>query len=191
MGQLTVSTDPAIGSPGDLATLHTAEHADIKTGINAEASATLVVGTMVKRHATLEKGCLRMAALVDKATAHGIVTRAHSLSSPSEILQTTIGSAVVDSLSIKTPFGVGRDGEYVVMITENVAVGDAVRVRCVASATEIAGSFRTTADSTDCLLLPTDAFYWVKGGAIDGTTGWGVAVLHVDMNHMVRAVADT
>lgn len=187
MSQTTVLAAPLVGSPGDIADLHTATDGDIKSAVNAEAANTLVVGTMVKR-GTTERSALRLAALADKGVGHGIVTRAHHFSDK-EITQTTFGTAKLDALNPDTPFGVGRSGDYVVLIEEDVDVGDAVRVRCVAGAGEVAGAFLTAEDSTDCLLLPSDAFYWVKGGTVDAT-GFGVAVLHVDMNHIDRAVGD-
>lgn len=186
--QTVVQTDPVIGSPGDLADLATGTDGEIVSAVNAEATDTLVVGTMCKR-GTGERTALRLAAQADKATAHGIVTRAHHFSDL-ELVKTTIDDAVLDSLTPGTMFGVGRSSGYVVIIEEDVDVGDPVRVRCVAGATEIAGAFRTTQDSTDCILLPTDAFYWVKGGVVDPDTGWGVAVCHIDMNHIARAASD-
>lgn len=186
--QTSVLVNPAIGSPGDMGDLFTATDGDIKTAVNEEASSTIVVGTMCKR-GTGERSALRVAATADKATALGIATRGHHFSD-AELVQSTFDDAVLDAYTPGTPFGVGRTGDYVVVIEEDVDVGDAVRVRCVAGATEIPGAFRTTADSTDCLLLPTDAFWWVKGGAIDTDTGWGVAVLHVDFNKVTAAAAD-
>lgn len=188
MSQTEVLSEPFVGSPGDIADHFTATNGDIKTAVNAEAANSVVIGTMVKRGATA-RSMLRIAALADKAVGLGIVTRGHHFSDK-EIHELTVDAAVVDALKPDTPAGVGRTGDYVVLIEEDVDIGDPVRVRCVAGATEIAGAFRTTEDSTDCLLLPADAFFWVKGGAIDADTGVGVAVLHVDMNHIDRAVGD-
>lgn len=186
--QTAVLNAPLIGSPGDIADLFTATDGDIKTAINAEAANPVVVGTMVKRGAT-ERSMLRIAAQADKAVGFGIVTRGHHLSEK-EITQLTVGTAQLDALTPDTPAGVGRTGDYVVLIEEDVDIGDPVRVRCVAGAGEVAGAFLTAQDSTDCILLPSDAFWWVKGGAVDPDTGFGVAVLHVDMNHIARATND-
>lgn len=191
MSQTAVLTAPAIATVGDIANLHTATDAQIVSRHNAEASNSLVVGCAVKRHATEKDGVLRVAATADKATIQGIVVRAHAFSEAS-IGQITLGTALnMDAMKPDALFDVGITGTYAVMILEDVAVGDAVRMRCVASATEVAGSFRTTADSTDCILLPTDAFYWESAGVVDAALGYGVALLHVDFNHIVRAVADT
>lgn len=186
MSQTTVLDAPLLGTPGDLADMFTATDGDIKTALNANASASIVFGTMVKR-GTAERTMLTVSAQADKATAHGILTRAHHYSED-EI--ETNSDTETDALKADALGGVGRTGDYVVLIEEDVDIGDAVRVRCVAGAGEIAGAFRTTQDSTDCLLLPTDAFFWVKGGTVDADTGFGVAVLHVDFNHIVRAAAD-
>jgi hypothetical protein len=186
MSQTTVLDAPLVGSPGDIADLHTATDGQIVTATNANASAAIVIGTMVKR-GTVERSMLTLAAQADKATAHGVLTRAHSYT---EDEVTTNADTETDELAADATGGVGRTGDYVVLIEEDVDIGDVVRVRCVAGAGEIAGAFRTSQDTTDCLLLPTDAFYWVKGGTVDADTGFGVAVLHIDMNHIVRATAD-
>jgi hypothetical protein len=185
MSQTTVLSAPLIGTPGDIADLGTATNAPIVTAFNAEASASIAFGVMVKR-GTAERSMLKLAATADKSVGHGILTRAHAYSE-SEIEQNADG---LDLLKADALGGVGKSGDYVVLIEEDVDVGDPVRVRCVAGAGEVAGAFLTSQDSTDCLLLPTDAFYWVKGGAVDSDTGFGVAVLHVNMDHIVRATAD-
>lgn len=188
--QTVVNSAPAIASPGDIGDFRTATDGDIVTGINAEASSSLVLGTVVKR-GTVERSALRTAAAADKATMLGIVVRGQHYSD-TELAQITIGDATgLDAYTPDTPAPIGRTGVYAVLITEDVDIGDAVRIRCVAGATEIAGSFQVAADSTDCLLLPTDAFWWVKGGVVDAVTGVGVALLRCDFNHIVRAVADT
>lgn len=185
--QTTVLSAPLIGSPGDIADNQTGLNGEIKTGINEEASANIRVGTMVKR-GTAALGALKMAAQADKATGFGIATRGHHFSDQ-EITQDLVGTALLDAYTPDTPFGVGRTGDYVVLIEEDVDIGDPVRVRCVAGAGEVAGAFLTAQDSTDCVLLPGDAFWWVKAGTVDAT-GFGVAVLHVEMNHIARAASD-
>lgn len=186
--QTEVLSAPLVASPGDIADHNTAINGEIKTGINSEAAANVVIGTMVKRGAA-ERTCLKMAAQADKASGFGIVVRGHHFSEK-EIEQLEVGDALLDSLTPETPAGIGRTGDYAVLIEEDVDVGDAVRVRCVAGAGEVAGAFCTAADGADTILLPGDAFWWVKGGAVDADTGFGVAILHVEMNHIGRATND-
>lgn len=184
--QTQVLDAPLIASPGDIADHATAKDGDIVTATNQEAAANAYFGTMVKR-GTAERTMKNLAATADKASGHGIVTRGHHYSDP---LETGLDANSLGYLKPGVAAGVGRTKRYAVLIEEDVDVGDPVRVRCVAGVGEIAGAFRATEDGTDCLLLPGDAFYWVKGGAIDPDTGFGVAILHVDMNHIDRAVAD-
>jgi hypothetical protein len=191
MSQTSVLSGPPIALPGDIGDFHTATDAQINSRHNAESSASIIVGCAVKRHATIRDGALRVAATADKATIDGILVRAQAYSEK-EIEQIAVGTAInMDAMKIDSLFDVGKTGTYAVMITEDVTIGSAVRLRCVAATNEPAGSFRTTQATTTCLLLPTDAFYWVTAGVVDTALGYGVAMLHVDFNHIVRAVADT
>lgn len=188
--QTVVRTAPPIGSPGDLADFYTASDGDIVTGINEEATASIVVGTMVKRGT----GARLVKKLTDShETPYGIVTRGHAFSSPTEIDTVEVDDSPLvefDGYKPQTPFGVGRSGRYVVIIEDDVDIGDEVHARAVAVAGELAGAFSPNdlaADGINC-----SAFCeWVEGGTVDADTGFGVAVLEIHMGLASLSVTDS
>jgi hypothetical protein len=79
-----------------------------------------------------------------------------------------------DGLKPTASVAVLRKGTIRVLLEEDVAAGDPVRVRVVAGVGEQLGAFRTSADTTDCALCPFAQF--VEGGSDGGT-----ALLEIDM----------
>lgn len=188
--QTVVRSAPPIGSPGDLADFYTASDGDIVTGINEEATASILPGTMVKRGtgARLAKN------LTDShETPWGIVTRGHAFANPTEIDTVTIDDDPLtefDGYKPGTPFGVGREGRYVVIIEDDVDIGDEVHVRAVAVAGEVVGAFSPNdlaADGINCSAYAE----WVEAGTVDAETGFGVAVVEVHMGLASLSVTDS
>lgn len=152
--------------------LHGSGHI-IEPCTNEEASAGLPFGTMVKNGTAQNLGKLP-AAITDKLA--GIVVFNHAYNRDTELDS--------DGIQPKATFGLLRKGQISVLLEENVAVGGAVRVRCVVEGDEQKGAFRTTEDATDCIDISAFA-QWRTSGSAGGT-----AVLEVDMTNAALAVAD-
>lgn len=176
MSQTSV-TDAPIGVPGDIADLHTARNGRRPARTSEEASAVILPGVMVK-HGTGDYGCLKLTATSN--VLDGIAIRAHDFAVGSEIDESTGG------YKPGCTFAVGQSGSYFVRIEEDVTPTSDVRVRCVATGNEVAGAFRATADSTDCVDL-TGLARWVRTAAAAD----GVGELWIDLANINLAVADT
>ena len=135
---------------------------------SAEASASIPFGVMVKN------GGLKITATTSKLA--GVVAHNHAYNVDSEL--------DANGLRPKATFGLVRKGEVRVLLEENVAIGDAVRVRAVVAGAEKAGAFRTTADSTDCIDISAFASWRSAGSA------GGYATLSIDMDNANLAEAD-
>lgn len=183
----TAVTAPLIGSPGDLADLHTATDGDIVSAANEEASASIVLGTMVK----LGTG----AGLVKKLTdSHeipfGIVTRAQ-LASPNEVDGLEVDTDVFyDAALPGTMLGIGRVGRFCVLIEESVDFDDDVHVRAIATTGEVAGAFGATDNGADSINLSAFCRY-CDDYDVDGDTGFGVAVVEINMGLASLSVTDS
>ncbi len=186
--QTVVKSAPDVGSPGDLADLSTATDGDILSATNEESTASLIVGTMVKRGTG---GGLAKLLTDSHEIPYGIVTRGHHLSSPTEIAAVEVDTDVFyDGLKPGVTFGLGRTRRYNVLIQESVDVGDEVHVRAVATTGEVAGAFAKSdlgADGINC-----SAFCeWVEGGEVDGETGFGTAVVEINMGLASLSTTDS
>lgn len=183
----TAVTAPLIGSPGDLADNYTATDGDIVSAANEEASAPIVLGTMVK----LGTG----AGLVKKLTdSHeipfGIVTRAQ-FASPTEVDALEVDTDVFyDAANPGVMLGIGRSGRYCVLIEESVDFDDPVHVRAVATSGEVAGAFGKTDNGNDSFDVSAFCRYTADFD-VDGDTGFGVAVVEINMGLASLTVTDS
>lgn len=186
--QTVVNSAPAIASPGDIADLQTGANGDIVSAVNEEASASIVIGTMVKL-GTSERGVLKLTS--DENTPFGIVTRAHGYADPAQIEALEVDTDVeYDALKPDAPMGIGRVGRFAVLIEESVDFDDPVRVRAVATTGEVAGAFGTTDGGADTIDM--SAFCRYCGDYdVDGDTGFGVAIVEVNMQLASLAVGDS
>jgi hypothetical protein len=174
MSQTSVTTAPKVGTPGEPADLYTAHNGMVTSGTSEEASAEIAFGLMVKA-GTGDYGVLKLTAVTNKLA--GITVRAHDF-----------GDLELGDTGVKpgATFGIARKGRWFVRIEENVTPASDVRVRAVVTGNEVAGIFRATADSTDCIDL-TALAKWVRTAlAADG-----VAELEIDLTNADLAVADT
>lgn len=186
MGQTAVSDNPAIGSPGDLDDLHTGTDGDIVSAANEEASASVVIGTMIQQGTA--------AGLFKKLTdSHqipfGIVTRAHAYADDQREDLEVDTDVFYDALKPDTMAGIGRVGRFKVLIEEDVNFDDDVHVRAVATTGEVAGAFGKTdggADTINC-----SAFCRYCGDFDVDDSGFGVAVVEIDMRLASLAVTDS
>lgn len=187
MSQTVVNSAPAIATPGDLADLHTATDGDIVSAVNSEASASIVVGTMIKL-GTAAGTALKLTS--DENTPFGIVTRAH-LYAESQIESLEVDDDVFyDALKIDTMMGIGRVGRFAVLIEADVDFDDPVRVRAVATTGEVAGAFLTADGGTDT--IDCSAFCRFCGDYdVDDDTGFGVAIVEINMGLASLAVGDS
>lgn len=143
----------------------------VESLINSEASAEIPFGVMVGNGAS-EGEALKLATTADALA--GIVLRSDAYDIPNELGDTGLKPTVVMSVLTR--------GRCWVPVEEAVAVGGAVRVRAVVVGAEVAGKFRTTADSTDCIDISAFA-RWVQGGS-------SLAMVEIDMLMANAAVAD-
>lgn len=177
MPQTSVTAAPLVGRPGEPADGLTARVGRVVSGISEEASANVLPGLMVQA-GTGDYGVKLLTATTNKLK--GIAVRAHDVADLDYDLVNNTGykpGAMVP---------VARTERWFVRIEENVTPASDVRVRCVATGGEVAGTFRATADSTDCLELTAFA-RWIRTAlAADG-----VAELEIDMASADLAVADT
>jgi hypothetical protein len=142
--------------------------------VSEEASAEIPFGVMVKQ-GTADNGALKLTATSNKLV--GLVVHTHGYAKDNELGST--------GLKPKTTLKVLTKGRAWVKVEEAVTPSSAVKVRAVASGGEVAGAFRDTADSTDC--IDCSAFMrYVTSAAADG-----FAMVDIDMSGRNDAVADT
>lgn len=165
----TSIADRVAGVPGQL---YGSGH-KIEPVTNEEATAGMPFGIMVK-NGTAARLAKLPAATSDKLA--GIVVLNHAYNRDTEL--------DTDGIQPKATFGILREGCIHVLLEQNVAVGDAVRVRAVATGAEQAGAFRATQDTADCIDI-SDFASWRTGG-----TSGGTAVLEINMTGASLAVAD-
>ncbi len=176
MPQTAVSTAPAVGLPGEPADMHSSTEGRVVSRLQAETTNGIVPGIMVQR-GTGDYDIKRLTATTNKL--EGITVRTHDVSD--------LDFDFINSTGYKpgAEVPVARTERWFVKIEENVTPASDVRVRCVAVGNEVAGAFRATADSTDCMELTAFA-HWVRTAlAADG-----VGELEIDMNMADLAVAD-
>lgn len=177
MPQTAVTTAPLVGRPGEPADEHTSRNGRVVSAVQSEASVAMIPGIMVQK-GTGDNDVKLMTATSNKLA--GIVVRTHDVSDLDfDVLATNPGYRPGAEVPI------ARTERWFVRIEENVTPTSDVRVRCVAVSAEIAGAFRATADSTDCIEITAFA-KWVRTAlAADG-----VAELEIDMANADLAVAD-
>jgi hypothetical protein len=140
--------------------------------VNAEATAEMRFGIMVAE-ATSLNGCELINASNDVLA--GPVVHSHAYAKPEELGDVGLKPKVV--------VGVMQIGAIWVLTEQTPLKTDRVRVRAVAAGNEVAGAFRVTADSTDC--IDCSGFCrWT------GRTGTNCAEVVVDMTNRALAVAD-
>lgn len=172
MSQTAVTPAP-IGVPGDIADLHTARNGFMPAATSEEVSAEIPFGTMVRRGVG-DRGVLKLSAT--NQILAGIAVRAHDFADSE---RGEIG------LKPGATFALGVKGRFFVRIEQDVTPTSDVRVRAVVTGNEIAGIFRATADSTDCIEI-TPYARWVRtASAADG-----VAELDIDLTHVSLGTAD-
>lgn len=178
MPQTSVRTAPAIGTPGEPADLHAERNGQVVSSVSEEASALIIPGIMVQP-GTGDYSSKLLTAVTNKLK--GVVVRSHSVGDLDFDF-----SATNPGYRPGAEVPVARTCRWFVRIEENVTPASDVRVRCVAAGAEIAGSFRATADSTDCIEI-TPFAKWVRTAlAADG-----VGELEIDLANADLAVADT
>jgi hypothetical protein len=176
MAQTEVTTAPLVGTPGRPADEHTAQNGQVVSATSEEASALIPFGVMVKQGSG-DYGALKLTATTNAFI--GISFRSNDFAVGLEIDEST------GNLKPGATFGVARKGRFFVLIEEDVTPASDVRVRCVATGNEVAGAFRATADSTDCVDL-TGLARWIRTADADD----GVGELEIDMTNIGLAVAD-
>lgn len=137
---------------------------DVRSYVNAEASANMIPGRMVKQGATDDACLLPTAATV----LLGVVVHSHAYARDIETDDLTGG------IKPKMTVGVLNKGRIWVEVDEAVAPGNAVRVR-ITSAGGGQGTFRKTAGAGLTVNLSAFATWRTS------TTGAGIAELEIDM----------
>lgn len=176
-GQQTAVGDMSIAFAGALADT---SRSQCDSKYNAETSAEIPFGVGVVRHSSDEDNAVvkpHTSAAAAAPLFAGVVVHSHDYSPDIEI-----GSTGVKA---KMTMSVLQKGRIYVLPEENVTPGDAVRMRVVVAGNEVAGSFRTTADSTDCINLSKVA-RWVTTGSTSVP-----AVLEIDITGAADISADT
>jgi hypothetical protein len=152
---------------------------EIDSFVNAEASAEIPFGVMVCQGAT-DKAALKLntsAAAMAGDVLLGVVVHSHAYAVSGELGTTGLKPGVIMSVL--------RKGRVYVQVEEAVTPASAVKVRAVAAGAEVAGAFRDTADSTDCVDCSSFCRYRTTAAAA------GFAELELDMTGRNTAVADT
>jgi hypothetical protein len=139
--------------------------------VQAEASASIPFGVMVKKAALGADGSLDQAKLLSAQAdvPGGVVIHSHAYD-PIEDLDDN------DALVPKTVLSVLQEGEIWVPVEagEVPAAGADVRYRAIAAGAEVAGAFRVTADAHDTVKLPHSK--WRSARNADG-----LALLFLDL----------
>lgn len=150
----SVLTDMAVAFPGMV------EEGTIESRVNGEASAEMAFGIAVGQ-GTLDNEAILLAATSDKQIGITAFRQGY-------IDQTELGTS---GLKPNVTVGVVRKGVVWVIVEEDVTPASAVLIRCVAGGAEIAGSFRDTADASDCATAtPYCRFLGASVTAQDGVT---------------------
>lgn len=172
----TSVANPAIAVAGMLADDSLGK--DVLSKINGEASAEIPFGVMVAK-GSADDECLKLAATSDKLVGVVVYGPAYARSVGSTTLE--LGTTGLTPNTLMDVLNVGR---IYVFPEEAVTPASAVRVRAVAAGAEVAGAFRATADSTDCIDISKFA-RWLTSGSSTVP-----AVVEIDMRNAALAVAD-
>lgn len=150
---------------------------DCLSAINEEASAEIPFGVMVCRGTTdLGVKLLNTSAAAMASALKGVVVFGQSFAKPDDLGDTGLKPFMAFSILSK--------GRIYVQVEEAVAIGDAVRVRAVATGGEVKGAFRTSADASDCVDISKFA-RWTRGA-----DAAGFAIVEIDMTNAALAAAD-
>lgn len=155
-----------------------AKDVEVDSFVSEEASAEIPFGVMVQQ-GTADNGALKLATSSASMAGKlvGVVVHSHAYAKDTELGST--------GLKPKTTLKVLTRGRIWVQVEEAVTPLSPVKVRAVATGGEVAGAFRDTADSTDCVDISKFARYLTTAGAA------GFAILDLDMSGRFGAVADT
>lgn len=151
---------------------------NILSKINGEASAEIPFGKMVAR-GSADDEVLKLAATSDKLVGVVVFGQAYAKTAGGATLE--LGTT---GLTPNTLMDVLSEGRMYVFPEEAVTPTSAVRVRAVAAGAEVAGAFRATADSTDCIDISKFARWLTTGSSTVP------AVVEIDMRNAALAVAD-
>lgn len=174
--QTSVDSPALLGEPGQPADLHTAEFGDVVPSTNAEASAGMPFGIMVKAGTTDDSSKL-IAANTD--VPDGIVVFSHLFDNPTQV------DANGNILPL-TAFGKARSGRYIVISEDAITPASEVHVRATAnSGNTQPGAFRGTADGAHTIDITPFAKWRSSCGA------GGRAVLEITMTGSSLAAADS
>lgn len=190
--QTSVESDFTPSVAGMMSDSHTASAGDRLSYTSEEASAGIPFGVCVAQGSE-DRTALLVATTADVLI--GIAMYANDLSTPQEVTAPDDGVTALDPrIQPGVTFSVLRRGRIWVRTEENVAPGDAVRVRGVISSNdtgyldsghEVPGAFRTTADdTTDCTDISAFA-RWVTSGSAGG-----LAELEVDFTNAALSNPD-
>lgn len=146
---------------------------DCLSRVNAEASAEMPFGTMVKQ-GTDPHEVLLCTATTNKFA--GVVVFNHCYAKPNELGD--------DGLKPKVAFNILNKGRIFVRPEDAVTPVSAVRVRCVAGGGEVAGAFRAAADGTDCVDISKYA-RWLRSA-----DAGELCEVEIDMTNAAEGVAD-
>lgn len=160
----------AVGVPGQL----TGEATPVvEAATNAESSAAIPFGVMVKNGDTAGEIKAVSAANVKFA---GILVHDSGLGRDNYLTE--------DGMLPGATGAILRRGRCLVQVEEAVDIGDPVRVRGVVAGEEVAGAFRTSADSTDCADISTFASWRSAADAA------GIAEIEIDMTNAALSDPD-
>jgi hypothetical protein len=173
-----------VGIVGQIGNLEGMRSARVSSARNAEASAEIPFGVMVCRDAANPDTALLLhtssAAMTASQLLEGVSTHSHSYAEPDELGDDDDGGVVAGNM-----LGILKEGPIWVLPEESVTPSSDVRVRAVVAGVEVAGAFRATADSTDC--VDCTAFCrWLTAGSTTVP-----ALVWVDMANVGLAAADT
>ncbi len=152
MAQTSVTDVMTIGFPGMLS--DSSRTKDVASKTSEEASAEIPFGVMVKQ-GTEDDGVLLLTSIADLLV--GVV-----LHSDEYLKDLQLGD---DGLKPGTTMGVLVAGRCLVRVEDAVTPASGVFVRAVAAGAEVAGAFRGTADSTDCINITDYAKFRESAGA--------------------------
>jgi len=175
MPQTSVAANMTVGIAGAIAD---ANLASVDSRVNEEASAEMPFGVMVVRGTAkaTDAKLLHTSAAASAPLLAGVVVYSASYAKPEELGD--------DGVKPNMTVGLLQKGRVYVLPEEDVAPGDAVRVRAVVAGAEVAGAFRTSADAADCVDISSFS-RWITAGSSTVP-----AIVEIDMTGAAGATAD-
>jgi hypothetical protein len=179
MSQTTVDSPVAIGSAGQAADLHTANHGDVISGTSEETSTTETqFGLMVKR-GTNPGGVKNLSGTGDVALLQGIAVRGELYERATQLGP---NGGPLGGIT----FGVARTGRWLVIPEADGTESSGVHVRVVVSGgNTLLGAFTPTAEVGKTIDI-TPFAHWHDGGPSAGEP----SVLEIDMPNAALAEMD-